>query len=151
MENVIGKHLSRLDSVRNLGLIFDLDPTLIKIDDKILFLDEIVFTINDEDEIFEGIYRNVEKEGSGAYGKAGLWIHWYKNGQKQTEGNYQNGKEEGSGAYGEAGLWIYWDRNGQKWKTDKIEAKSRMKLFDLKMRKLNYNCFYLNRYKDLEI
>jgi len=131
MKNVIGEHLSRLNSFRNLGLIFDLDPTLIKIDDKILFFDEIVFSITIDDEIkSERIYQNGEREGiwfswydngqkseEGNYGneeKEGLWITWDRNGQKSSEGNYVNGKEEGSGAYGEAGLWIFWWPNGQK-------------------------------------
>jgi len=110
MENVIGGHLSQFESFRNLGLIFEIDPTLIKIDDKILFFNEIVFSIIIENEYeikSEGIYRNGKKEGSGAYGKAGLWISWHENGQKASEGNYVNELREG--------LWISWDSNGQKY------------------------------------
>jgi len=108
MENVIGGHLSQFESFRNFGLIFDLDSPLIKIDDEILFFNEIIFSITIDDEIKSGgIYRNGKKEGSGAYGKAGLWISWYPNGQKWEEGNYRNGKRED--------LWISWWVNGQKY------------------------------------
>jgi len=97
MEQIIGEHLKNF---RSLNLIFDLESPLIKIDQKILFLDEIVFSITvNEDEIkSEGNYRNGKKEG--------LWVSWYRGGEKASEGNYRNGKKEG--------LWISWNYNGQK-------------------------------------
>jgi len=130
MEQVIGEHCR---DFRSLNLIFNIDPPLIKIDQKILFFNETVFSITvNEDEIkSEGIYRNGKREGSGAYGKAGLWITWDENGQKWAEGNYRNGEKEGlwiawhyngqkysDGNYvngKEEGLWIAWHYNGQKW------------------------------------
>jgi len=119
MEQIIGEHSQ---DFRSLNLIFDLDPPLIKIDQKILFLDEIVFSITVDGIKFEGIYQNGKNEGH--------WIYWYENDQKASEGNYQNGKEEGlwidwhengqkheEGNYRNGkieGLWISWDKNGQK-------------------------------------
>jgi len=53
-----------------------------------------------------GRYRNGLKEGSGAYGKAGLWVWWWRNGQKQVERDYYRGKCK-------IGLWKYWDKEGK--------------------------------------
>ena len=98
MEQIIGEHCR---DFRSLNLIFDLEPPLIKIDQKILFLDETVFsiTVNDDEIKFEGIYQNGKSEGH--------WISWWSNGQKYEERNYVNGKKEG--------LWINWYDNGQKY------------------------------------
>src|SRR5579862_9961845 len=60
-------------------------------------------------------YIPVEREEFGvfSYGyvdfdnqKEGLWISYYKNGNKQSEGHYHQGQREG--------LWIYYYKNGNK-------------------------------------
>ena len=45
----------------------------------------------------ESHYKNGKKDG--------LWIHWYKNGQKKNEGNFKNDIKDG--------LWNFWYENGQ--------------------------------------
>jgi len=93
MEDIIAEH-SSIKNYRNLDLIFDIEPVLIKIKNKILLLDDIVY----EKGRTEGIIKRKEE---------GFWIFWYENGQKWSEGNYRNGKREG--------LWITWWSTGQKW------------------------------------
>jgi len=100
MEQIIGEHLSLINSYRSFELIFVIEPIFIKSIDKINFINRIVFIKRPTlGLLFEGIYLNKKREG--------LWIYWHPNGQKYSEGNYRNGKEEG--------LWISWRSNGQKW------------------------------------
>ena len=54
-------------------------------------------------------YKNGQKEMEQNYKdgkKDGLWVWWYENGQKEMEGNYKDSKQDR--------LWVYWHKNGQK-------------------------------------
>ena len=118
MEEIITEHLSK--GYRNINLIFNIDPIFFKINNRIYFYNDIVFSKSGYEGVnWEGIIQNKVKEGfwiswSGRQKneiltyrngiKEGHWISWWSNGQKQEEGNYVNGKRKG--------LWSFWDQGG---------------------------------------
>jgi len=121
MDQVISEHLSSIENYRS--FCFDVDPLFIKIEEKILFFDKIVYYRMVEDGIFtESIIQNSKPEGvkiatyktryilkcRHRHGKKeGLSIVWHMNGQKQSEVNYQNGLMEG--------VYTSWHNDGHKY------------------------------------
>lgn len=113
MDKIIGEHFSKLNNFRSFALIFDVEPSFIKINDIIFIFefgcaDRNTILLNQKNEGYwihrysdgqksvEGNFRNGFKEG--------LWVEWYQNGQKKSEGNYQNGNK--------IGLWSSWTYYG---------------------------------------
>ena len=67
--------------------------------------------------LFISWYKNGQKEKEGKFedgSKEGLWTYWYENGQKEKEGKHKGDEIEG--------LWAFWLETGQKY--NKLEKYS---------------------------